>query len=170
MQALKPTGAYQEYADTELRGFRVKVTPAGLRTYTYRWTRPDGSMGRLTVGRWPEMKPGEARETARRESELQDRKGDTLTATAVRRVKRQSVAKVARSVPTLRAYLEDTYTAHLRTYCKTPAHGDAKRPHYRSIVPRISRHAARRNNGAQPRNMANRQVRRQKTPALEGDN
>jgi hypothetical protein len=96
MQALKPTGAYQEYADTELRGFRVKVTPAGLRTYTYRWTRPDGSMGRLTVGRWPEMKPGEAREAARRESELQDRKGDTLTATAVRRVKRQSVAKAAR--------------------------------------------------------------------------
>jgi integrase len=125
MQALKPTGAYQEYADTELRGFRVKVTPAGLKTYTYRWTRPDGSMGRLTVGRWPEMKPGEAREAARRESELQDRKGDTLTAIAVRKVKRSEVVKAARGVPTLRAYIEDFYTAHLRTYCKTPAHGDA---------------------------------------------
>ncbi|CAG9258545.1 Integrase family protein [Paraburkholderia unamae] len=125
MQALKPTGTYQEYADTELRGFRVKVTPAGLRTYTYRWTRPDGSMGRLTVGRWPEMKPGEAREAARRESELQDRKGDTLTATAVRKVKRTEIARAARGVPTLRVYLQDTYTAHLRTYCKTVAHGDA---------------------------------------------
>lgn len=125
MQALKPTDAYQEYADTELRGFRVKVTPAGLRTYTYRCTCPDGSMGRLTVGRWPEMQPGEAREAARRESELLDRKGDTLTAIAVRKVKRSEVAKAARGVPTLRAYLEDTYRAELRTSCKTADHGDA---------------------------------------------
>lgn len=125
MRAIAPTGAYQEFADTELRGFRVKVTPAGLASYTYRWTRPDGSMGRLTVGRWPAMQPGEAREAARREAELQDRKGDTLTAIAVRKAKRTAVTKAARGVPTLRRYLEDTYTAHLRTYCKTPKHGDA---------------------------------------------
>lgn len=124
MRAIRPTGAYQEFADSELRGFRVKVTPVGLATYSYRWTRPDGSMGRATVGRWPDKAPGEARDAARREAELQDRKGDTLTATVARKAKRTAVAKAA-GVPTLRRYLEDTYTAHLRTYCKTHAHGDA---------------------------------------------
>jgi integrase len=125
MRAIRATGAYQEFADTELRGFRVKVTPAGLASYTYRWTRPDGSMGRVTVGRWPEMNPGEAREAAKRETETLDRKGDTLTLTAVRKVKRTELAKVAGGVPTLRRFLEDRYIGQLRTYCKTPTHGDA---------------------------------------------
>lgn len=125
MRAIRATGSYQEFADTELRGFRVKVTPAGLASYTYRWARPNGSMCRVTLGRWPEMNPGEAREAAKRETETLDRKGDTLTVTAVRKVKRMEPAKVARGMPTLVRYLEDTYTAHLRTYCKTTGHGDA---------------------------------------------
>jgi hypothetical protein len=66
MRAIRATGAYQEFADTQMRGFRVKVTPAGLASYTYRGTRPDGSMGRVTLGRWPQMNPGEARNRSSR--------------------------------------------------------------------------------------------------------
>ncbi|WP_233863528.1 Arm DNA-binding domain-containing protein [Paraburkholderia adhaesiva] len=125
MRDIRATGAYQEFADTEMRGFRVKVTPAGLASYTYRWTKPDGTMGRLTVGRWPAMNPGEARDAARREAEILDRKGDSLTAAAVRKAKRTELTKAAGTVPTLGDFLRDRYKAQLRTYCKTAAHGDA---------------------------------------------
>jgi integrase len=125
MRALRGTGEYQAFQDSELRGFGVKVTPTGSASYTYRWTKPDGTQGRRTVGYWPATNPGDAREAAKRESEIIDRKGDTLTVTAVRRAKRTEIAKSALGVPTLRRFLEDSYTAVLRTYCKTADHGDA---------------------------------------------
>ncbi|MBN3804324.1 hypothetical protein GXB81_14870 [Paraburkholderia sp. Ac-20336] len=84
--------------------------------------RFDGPLYRGPVAGY---EPGEAREAARRESELQDRKGDSLTTVAVRKVKRSQVAKATRGIPTLRGYLEDTCLAELRTSCKTANHGDA---------------------------------------------
>ncbi|PVX81829.1 Arm DNA-binding domain-containing protein [Paraburkholderia unamae] len=77
MDALRATGEYQAFQDTELRGFGIKVTPTGAKSYTYRWTKPDGTQGRRTIGYYPAMQPGEARDAARRESEIIDRKGDT---------------------------------------------------------------------------------------------
>jgi len=125
MRGVRATGAYQAFQDSELRGFGVKVTPGGAASYTWRWTKPDGTQGRRTVGYWPAMNPGDARDAARRESEVIDRKGDTLTVTAVRQAKRTHLKKQTGAVPTLRRFVEDSYTAVLRTYCKTPAHGDA---------------------------------------------
>lgn len=78
MRALRGTGDYQAYQCDELRGFGVKVTPAGSASYTYRWTKPDGTQGRKTIGYYPAMNPGDARNAAKRESEIIDHKGDTL--------------------------------------------------------------------------------------------
>lgn len=125
MRALRGTGDYQAYQCDELRGFGVKVTPAGSASYTYRWTKPDGTQGRKTIGYYPAMNPGDARNAAKRESEIIDHKGDTLTVAAVRKVKRTELTRTVRGVPTLRRYLEDTYRAESRTACKTADHGDA---------------------------------------------
>jgi integrase len=126
MRAIRATGEYQGFQDTELRGFGVKVTPTGSASYTYRWTKPDGKQGRLTIGQWPAMNPGDARDAARRESEVIDRKGDTLTMTATRKAKRTELAKAAvGSVPTVRAFLNERYEPYLRTHCKTADHGAA---------------------------------------------
>lgn len=51
-----------------------KGDAAALASYTYRWTRPEGTMDRVTLGRWPQMNRGEARDAARRETEMLDRK------------------------------------------------------------------------------------------------
>ncbi|RAR62475.1 uncharacterized protein DUF4102 [Paraburkholderia unamae] len=114
MDALRATGEYQAFQDTELRGVGVKVTPTGAKSYTYRWTKPDGTQGRRTIGYYPAMQPGEARDAARRESEIIDRKGDTLTVAAVRRSKRTELTRAVRGVPTLRRYLEDSYASMRR--------------------------------------------------------
>ncbi len=118
LRALAPTGHYQEFADAELRGFGVKVTPTGTITYTYRWRKPDATQARRVIARWPHMQPGEARELARREAATLDHKGDTLTLLAERRQKRTALQKVA-GMPTLRTFLTDRYDDHLRTHTKT---------------------------------------------------
>ncbi|KWK86667.1 DNA methyltransferase [Burkholderia ubonensis] len=92
MRAIRATGDYQAFQDTELRGFGVKVTPAGSATYTYRWTKPDGTQGRKTIGRWPDMNPAEARDTAKQETALTGHKGETLAVASVRKSKRTEVA------------------------------------------------------------------------------
>lgn len=48
MRAIKPTGAMQEFADDELRGFVVRVTPKGSVSYCFRYQKLDGSSGRPT--------------------------------------------------------------------------------------------------------------------------
>jgi len=100
MRALRPTGDYQTYQCDELRGFGVKVTPAGSASYTYRWAKPDGTQGRKTIGYYPAMNPGDARNAAKREREIIDHKGDTLTVAAARKVKRTEIVKAVRGVPT----------------------------------------------------------------------
>ncbi len=69
MRALHAAGDYQACLYEELRGFGVKVMPTGSASCTYRCTKPDGTRGRGTIGQWPAMNPGDAREAAMREAE-----------------------------------------------------------------------------------------------------
>ena len=118
MRALKATGQPQEYADTDLRGFTVRVTPAGRITYSYRWRRANGRPARITVGCYNEgLKPKDARAKARRESALLDHKGDTLLTTIERRQRIEQVQSLA-GVPTLAAFLVDHYGPYLELYSK----------------------------------------------------
>jgi Arm DNA-binding domain len=93
LRAIKPTGNWQEFSDSVLRGFAVKVTPIGTLVFTYRWRKPDGTPGRKTIGHFPALQPAEARELARKESSVLDHKGDTITRLAERKRTRTEVRR-----------------------------------------------------------------------------
>lgn len=117
LRGIKANGVYQGFQDAELRGFGLKITPTGSITYTYRWTRPDGSQGRKTIGRYPDLNPGEARELARKESSLLEKKGDTLTQMAERK-RQRTESQRAVGVPTLATFLNERYDLYLQAHTK----------------------------------------------------
>jgi integrase len=51
--------------DSEVRGFGVRVTAAGARSYVLQYRTVKGEQGKLTIGRYPEMTIDEARRIAR---------------------------------------------------------------------------------------------------------
>jgi len=114
LRAIVATGKWQEFADAELRGFVLKVTPTGAISYTYRWTAPDGTRSRKVIGHYPHLQPGEARELARKDATLFDHKGDSAAQQLARHERRVEVQTVL-GVPTVRTFLADTYEPQLRT-------------------------------------------------------
>ncbi|KWA79527.1 hypothetical protein WL30_32650 [Burkholderia ubonensis] len=113
LRAITPTGGYQDYADSELRGFAVKVAPGGTISYTIRWRKPDGGHARRVIGYFPAMNPGDARELARKEMRNVDRKGETATETLERRRRMAEEARVIGTGFTLGTFLEQRYGAWL---------------------------------------------------------
>ncbi|QGS30221.1 integrase arm-type DNA-binding domain-containing protein [Cupriavidus metallidurans] len=120
LRGLSATGAHQEYADSTLSGFGVRVTPAGAIQYTLRYRKPDGKFGRTKIGTYPAMTATQARKAAKDQLELTDRKGDALSVLAERRKKRDDAHRIA-GVPTLRTFLDGDYTDWLITNRKTGA-------------------------------------------------
>lgn len=105
----------REYACNALRGFGVRVAPTGAVTFTYRYQDANGKAKRVTIGRWPDIEPGDARQKAKDHGALHDKKNDTL---AVRLSKSEARAAAQRKVGvmTLGAFLTDRYDDHLRTH------------------------------------------------------
>lgn len=114
MRALDRTVA-REYVCNILRGFAVRVAANGTVSYTYRYQDATGKPKRVTVGRWPDIDPGAARDAAKAHGALTDRKGDTL---AVRLAKSEARTAAQKKVgtTTLRAFLAERYDDHLRTH------------------------------------------------------
>ncbi|WP_395066077.1 hypothetical protein [Paraburkholderia silvatlantica] len=46
MQADKPTGQQQDFADRTITGFTLRANPKGAISYALRYRKPDGSFGR----------------------------------------------------------------------------------------------------------------------------
>lgn len=105
----------REYACAVLKGFGVRVAPNGTVTFTYRYLDPTGKPKRVTVGRWPDIEPGDAREKAKGHAALTDLKNDPL---AVRLAKSEARAAAQKKVGTmtLGEFLTDRYDDHLRTH------------------------------------------------------
>ncbi|MEM5404104.1 site-specific integrase [Paraburkholderia unamae] len=114
MRALNLTIA-REYACDQLRGFGVRVAAKGTVTYTYRFLDGTGGPKRVTLGRWPDIDPGAARDAAKAHGALHDKKGDTL---AMRLAKHEARVSAQRKVGTmtLGEFLADRYDDHLRTH------------------------------------------------------
>jgi integrase len=51
--------------DSELRGFGLRVTPAGAKSFVVQYRMPSGKQGRTVVGAYPALTTDEAREIAR---------------------------------------------------------------------------------------------------------
>ncbi|WP_241300942.1 site-specific integrase [Burkholderia cenocepacia] len=113
LRAIKPDGSYQDYADSELRGFAVKVAPGGTISYTIRWRKPDGRQGRRVIGYFPAMNPGDARELARKEMQNVDKEGETTAETLDRRRRMAEEARVIGTGFTLGTFLDKRYGAWL---------------------------------------------------------
>ena len=59
-------GRQTDYFDTLTKGLCLRASPGGTRTWTLHYTKPgDGKRARLTLGRYPELSLGKARERAK---------------------------------------------------------------------------------------------------------
>ena len=63
LHALKPRATRYEVHDTFRQGLALRVTPAGVKSWTFRY-RHRGSPGRVTLGRYPDVTLEAAREAA----------------------------------------------------------------------------------------------------------
>lgn len=85
VDALKPTEAIAflwDAGDGALKGFGVRITPAGVKSYVYQYRLGGraGSARRYTIGRHGEFTPEQARERARQLAELVRRAIDPIEA------------------------------------------------------------------------------------------
>ncbi|MGF6538924.1 tyrosine-type recombinase/integrase [Paraburkholderia youngii] len=113
VRALVPTGKFQDYSDAALKGFGVRVTPAGSIQFTVRFRRPDGTFGRKRIGSYPEMNPGAARDAAKAELEQTPTISDTAATIEEKKRRRVESVRRAHGCPTLAAFLNGDYVAYL---------------------------------------------------------
>lgn len=60
IEALATPAARVEYADTEISGLRLRVSPNGVKTFSFLRRVKNGPMERITLGRFPDIKTKEA--------------------------------------------------------------------------------------------------------------
>ncbi|CAD6553485.1 tyrosine-type recombinase/integrase [Paraburkholderia metrosideri] len=113
LRGLSANGKFQEYADAELTGFKVRVLPSGTVQYTVKFYKPDGKEGRKRIGTYPAMSASDAREAARLELTQTPTKQDTPAVVEEKKKRRAESVRRAHGVPTLRTFLDGDYTAYL---------------------------------------------------------
>ncbi|MGF6665301.1 integrase [Paraburkholderia atlantica] len=114
LRGLTATGKFQEYADADVTGFKVRVMPSGSVVFTVRYYKPDGSEGRKKIGTWPAMSASDARDAARRELEQTPTKADLPAVVEEKKRRRAESIRRAHGVPTLRAFLDGDYNSYLQ--------------------------------------------------------
>jgi integrase len=97
-------GEREELADNGMRGLRMRVTPAGARTWVWGGRGQDGRARRFVLGHHPAMGLSEAREAAGAMRRNVQRDGADPVAEARR--KRQETRDAAAGIGTLSALLE----------------------------------------------------------------
>jgi hypothetical protein len=61
-----PTHSSRTTYDDSVKGFGIRVTVAGTKSFVLSWRKPDGKLRRLTIGRFPVWTVAAAREEAKR--------------------------------------------------------------------------------------------------------
>ncbi len=62
IESLKATDKIQSLPDSAMKGLELYVTKTGVKTFSVRYTLPDGTRRRMTLGRWPVLTLVDARE------------------------------------------------------------------------------------------------------------
>lgn len=98
---LRPEKTRYEVTDTEMSGFKIRVSPSGVMSYAIMYRNIDGKRVRYTIGKHGSITPHQARKLA--EAKLAEvRLGEDP-----QEVKKQ--ARRARKVPTIKDYLDKQY-------------------------------------------------------------
>lgn len=100
----KVAGVRQELADKETAGLRLRVTPAGARTWVWGGRDQDGMPRRFVLGHHPDMGISDAREASRVMRAKVQREGADPVAEARR--KRREARDAAEGIGTLAALLD----------------------------------------------------------------
>jgi len=98
---LQPKDKRYEVRDTELKGFMVRVSPSGVKTYAVQYKRG----GRVTLGQHPALKLGKARDKAKK---IIGDYADGLDP-------KQAEAK-RKGIPTLKTFLTEEYEPWVKTH------------------------------------------------------
>ncbi|MBB5456903.1 site-specific integrase [Paraburkholderia sp. Cpub6] len=136
LRGLEATGKFQEYADADLTGFKVRVLPSGTITFTVRYYKPDGNEGRKRIGTYPAMSASDAREAARRELEQTPTKQDTPAVIEEKKRRHTESVRRAHGVPTLRAFLDTDYVSYLEANGISTANADLIRSSFPELLDR----------------------------------
>jgi integrase len=126
VRALQPAASTRITYDGEIRGFGVRITPAGAKAFVLNYYI-NGHERRYTIGRWPELTALAARNEA---LDLRNaiRKGIDPMVERIR----------SRSIPTLAEFTEDFLTKHAATKAAN-TYRDFKRLINVIINPRLGR-------------------------------
>ena len=98
---LKPRATRYEVVDSEIPGFRLRVMPSGVMTYSLTYRNPAGKKVRFTIGKHRAITPTQARKIAGiKLAEVKLGKDPQAEKMAARKVK---------EIPTLTAFLDGDY-------------------------------------------------------------
>ena len=99
--------------DTEIKGFLLQVSPKGTMTYYYRYLL-DGKKKTFKLGNHPDITPTQARKDATTKA------GEVAKGVDVQQVKKANKRKSDnQKKTTLRGYIDNVYSDHLKTEKKT---------------------------------------------------
>ena len=115
---LKPRARSYDITDPATPGLQLRVHPSGLKTWYYRYSRPDGKRDRLRLGYYPAMSLAIARRR---------------TLSALEEKQRTGLPLIKASAPTVREVLEEWRDYYLRDHRKRWE--DAWRPLERDVLP-----------------------------------
>ena len=99
IKALAPRSARYDIPDTEIKGLALRVTSAGVKSWSLRYRTREGHQRRYTIGTWPTVKLARARELAKIEL------GKVAAGTDIQQAKKQQRSKAA--CPTIEVFCGD---------------------------------------------------------------
>lgn len=99
--SLKPEKGRYDVYDTEVSGLHLRVTPAGVKTYSVRYRNLEGNRPRYTIGKHGSITLKQARDIAKKKLAVVSLGGDPQADKLTARKKGR--------MPTLKQFLDDTY-------------------------------------------------------------
>ena len=107
VESLKASESRYEVNDTEIKGFQLRVTPKGKKTFCYTYRNNMKKRQRVTIGVYGDLTAEQARDKAKEYASLAAQKVD------IQEEKKNKTKQELRSAITLDVFLTEKYEAHI---------------------------------------------------------